>query len=81
MSYISVYCRADWRSPRPLGALGVGGVAAGLVLALLLHLGPALHHVVLHLVHLRLRPALGLVLRAADLLARHLAVLADTRDT
>ena len=61
--------------PRPLGALGVGGVAGGLVLALLLHLSPALHHVVLHVVHLLLGPALGLVLGAADLGTLHVAVL------
>merc|ERR1719184_189902 len=59
----------------PLGALGVGGVAAGVVLALLLHLGPALDHVVLHVVHLLLGPALGLVLSPADLRALHVAVL------
>merc|ERR1719150_3648027 len=59
----------------PLGAPGVCGVAAGLVLALLLHLGPALHHVVLHIVHLLLGPALGLVLGAADLGTLHVAVL------
>merc|ERR1712024_260644 len=40
-----------------------------------LHLGPALHHVVLHVVHLLLGPALGLVLGAADLGTLHVAVL------
>merc|ERR1719150_2451925 len=59
----------------PLGAPGVGGVAAGLVLALLLHHSLALHHVVLHVVHLLLGPALGLVLGAADLGTLHVAVL------
>merc|ERR1719237_1558078 len=48
----------------PLGALGVGGVAAGVVLALLLHL-----------VHLLLGPALRLVLSPADLRALHVTVL------
>ena len=33
--------------PGPLGALGVGGVARGLVLTLLLHLSPTLSHVIL----------------------------------
>ena len=61
--------------PGPLGALGVGGVAGGLVLALLLHLSPALHHVVLHVVNLLLGPALGLVLSPADLGSLHLTVL------
>merc|ERR1719184_347570 len=59
----------------PLGALGVGGVAASVVLALLLHLCPALDHVVLHIVHLLLGPALGLVLSPADLGALHVTVL------
>merc|ERR1711863_258362 len=61
--------------PRPLGALGVGGVAGGLVLSLLLHLSPALHHVVLHVVNLLLGPTLGLVLRPADLGSLDIAVL------
>ena len=33
--------------PGPLGALGVGGVARGLVLALLLPLSPTLSHIIL----------------------------------
>merc|ERR1711863_9910 len=61
--------------PRPLGALGVGGVAGGLVLALLLHLSPALNHVILHVVNLLLGPALGLVLRPADLGSLDITVL------
>merc|ERR1712186_287015 len=61
--------------PRPLGALGVGGVAGGLVLALLLHLSPALNHVILHVVNLLLGPTLGLVLRPADLGSLDIAVL------
>ena len=63
------------RSPRPLGALGVGGVAGGLVLALLLPLRPALHHVVHHVVNLLAGDALRLVLRPADLLPVAVAVL------
>merc|ERR1719490_213313 len=51
----------------PLGALGVGGVPGGLVLALLLHDGLALDHVILDVMDLLLGPALGLVLSAADL--------------
>merc|ERR1711863_79292 len=61
--------------PRPLGALGVGGVAGGLVLALLLHLSPALNHVILHVVNLLLGPTLGLVLRPADLGSLDITVL------
>merc|ERR550532_2721585 len=61
--------------PGPLGALGVGGVAGGLVLALLLHLSPALHHVVLHVVNLLLGPTLGLVLSPADLGSLDVTVL------
>ena len=42
--------------PGPLGALGVGGVARGLVLALLLHLSPTLSHIILvPLEHLELK--------------------------
>merc|ERR1711970_724528 len=59
----------------PLGALGVGGVAAGVVLTLLLDLCPAGDNVVLHIVHLLLGPALGLVLSPADLGAFLVAVL------
>merc|ERR1719495_2278238 len=59
----------------PLGALGVGGVAAGVVLALLFDLGLAGDHIVLHVVHLLLGPALGLVLGPADLRALHVTVL------
>merc|ERR1719339_156014 len=52
----------------PFGTLGV-------VLALLLYLSLALNHVVLHVVHLLLGPALGLVLSPADLRALHVTVL------
>ena len=53
--------------PGPLGALGVGCVAAGLILALLLDLGPALHHVVLHVMDLLAGGALALVLCPTNL--------------
>ena len=59
----------------PLVALGVGGVSGGLVLALLLNLGLAPYHIILHLMDLLLGPALGLVLSAADLLALDVAIL------
>ena len=59
----------------PLVALGVGGVAGGLVLTLLLNLSLAPYHVILHLMDLLLGPALGLVLSAADLLALDVAIL------
>jgi len=61
--------------PGPLGALGVGGVAGGLVLALLVHDSLAADHVVLHVMDLLLGPALGLVLSPADLWALDIAVL------
>ena len=51
--------------PRPLAALGVGGVAGGLVLALLLDHRLARHHIVLNVVLLLQGFALGLVFRAA----------------
>merc|ERR1712080_223274 len=50
----------------PLGALGVGGVAGGLVLTQLLNLGLALDNNVLDIMNLLLGPALGLVLSPAD---------------
>jgi len=61
--------------PGPLGALGVGGVAGGFVLALLVHDSLAADHVVLHVMDLLLGPALGLVLSPADLRALDIAVL------
>merc|ERR1712105_430242 len=61
-----------------LEQLGVGGVAGGLVLALLLHLSPALHHVVLHVGNLLLGPTLRLVLSPADLRSLDVAVLHQT---
>merc|ERR1711973_812376 len=59
----------------PLGALGEGGVTGGLVSALLVLDGLARHHIVLHIVHLLLGPALGLVFGPADLGALDVAVL------
>ena len=59
----------------PLGALGVGGVAGGLVLALLLHDGLAADHIISHIVNLLLGPALGLILSPADLRALDVADL------
>jgi len=59
----------------PLGAHGVGGVARGLVIALLVHDSLATDHVVLHVMFLLLGPALGLVLSPADLWALDIAVL------
>jgi len=59
----------------PLGALGVGGVARGLILTLLLDLSPALDHIVLDVMNLLLGPALRLVFSPADLGALHVAVL------
>merc|ERR1712080_665480 len=59
----------------PLGALGVGGVAGGLVLTLLLNLGLALDNIVLDIMNLLLGPALGLVLSPADLGTLDVAVL------
>ena len=44
--------------PGHLGALGAGGVAGGLRLTLLLHLGPALNNVIHHVMLLVLGPAL-----------------------
>jgi len=46
----------------PLGALGVGRVPRRVLLALLLHHGPALRHVVGHLMHFLFSYALALVL-------------------
>ena len=61
--------------PGPLGALGVGGVSRGLILALLLNLGGALDDVVLHIVDLLLGPALGFVLGPADLRSLDVTIL------
>lgn len=59
----------------PLGALGVGGVAGGLVLTLLFNLGLALDNIVLDIMSLLLGPTLGLVLSPADLGTLDVAVL------
>merc|ERR1719435_808237 len=63
----------------PLGALGVGGVAGGVVLALLLDLGGTRHNIVLHIMNLLLGPALGLVLGPADLGSLDVTVLHQGR--
>merc|ERR1712098_585073 len=59
----------------PLGALGVGGVAGGLVLTLLLNLGLAIDNIVLDIMNLLLGPTLGLVLSPADLGTLDITVL------
>ena len=59
----------------PLGALGVGGVSGGLVLALLLNLSSALDNIILDIMNLLLGPALGFVLGAADLGALNVTIL------
>merc|ERR1711895_304562 len=59
----------------PLGALGVGGVAGGLVLTLLLNLGLTIDNIVLDIMNLLLGPTLGLVLSPADLRTLDIAVL------
>merc|ERR1711860_118432 len=51
----------------PLGALRLGGVSGGRLLALFLNLGSALDNIILDIVFLLLGPALGLVLGTADL--------------
>merc|ERR1712200_371918 len=59
----------------PLGALGLGGVARGLILALLILDGLTGDNIILNIVLLLLGPALGLVLGPADLGALDVAVL------
>merc|ERR1712058_61509 len=59
----------------PLGALGVGGVAGGLVLTLLLNLSGTFDNIVLDIMNLLLGPTLGLVLSPADLGTLDIAVL------
>ena len=61
--------------PWPLAALGVGGVARGLVLALLLDDGLAGHHVVLNVVLLLQSLALRLVFRAAKTIVKIFATV------
>merc|ERR1712002_81363 len=61
--------------PGPLGALGVGGVSRGLVLALLFNLSGALNDVVLHIVNLLLGPALRFVLGPANLRSLDITIL------
>ena len=61
--------------PWPLAALGVGGVARGLVLALLLDDGLAGHHVVFNVVLLLQSLALRLVFRAAKTIVKIFATV------
>ena len=65
----------------PLGALGVGGVSRGLVLALLLNLGSALDNIILYIMNLLFGPALRLVLSAANLWALNVTILDKRRST
>merc|ERR1719495_3032659 len=60
---------------RPLGALGEGGVTAGLILTLLVLDGLTLNHVILNLMFLLLCPALRFVLSSADLRSLNVTVL------
>jgi len=64
----------------PLGALGVGGVATGLILALLLIDSLALDNIILNIMLLLLGPALRLVLSSTDLVSDLVTVL-DQRST
>merc|ERR1719309_26974 len=59
----------------PLGALGEGGVTAGLILTLLILDGLALNNIILDVMFLLLGPALGFVLCSADLRALNVTVL------
>merc|ERR1712012_907015 len=59
----------------PLGALGVGGISRGLVLALLLNLSSALDNIILDVMDLLRGPALRLVLSAADLGSLNVTIL------
>jgi len=59
----------------PLGALGVGGVAGGFVLTLLLNLSGTFDNIVLDIMDLLLGPTLGLVLSPADLRTLDITIL------
>jgi len=59
----------------PLGALGVGGVARGLIFTLLFNLGSALNNIILDIMDLLFGPALRLVLSSADLRSLNITVL------
>jgi len=65
----------------PLATLGVGGVAARLILALLLVHSFTLHNIILHIVFLLLGPTLTFILSAADLVALYVAVLHQRSST
>merc|ERR1712020_477941 len=59
----------------PLGALGEGGVTAGLILTLLILDGLTLNNVILNVMFLLFGPALGFVLSSADLRSLNITVL------
>merc|ERR550519_2060888 len=59
----------------PLGTLGVGGVATGLILTLLLVHCLTLYHIILNIMFLLFGPALRLVLSPTDLGSLDIAVL------
>merc|ERR1711872_877124 len=59
----------------PLGALGVGGVARSLILALLLDFSGAAYYIILNIMNLLLGPALRLILSPADLRSLNITVL------
>merc|ERR1719186_101170 len=59
----------------PLAALGVGGVATGLILTLLLVHSFTFHHIIFNIMFFLLGPALALVLCPADLRSLDVAVL------
>jgi len=59
----------------PLGALGVGGVATGLILTLLLIDSFTFNNIIFNIMFLLLGPALALVLGTADLRSLNIAIL------
>merc|ERR1711970_534173 len=61
--------------PGPLGALGEGGVTAGLIITLLILDGLTLNHVIFNIMLLLLGPALRFVLSTADLRSLDITVL------
>ena len=63
----------------PLGALGVGGVATGLILTLLLIHSFTFNNIIFNIMFFLLGPALALVLCPADLLPVGVAVLDQRR--
>merc|ERR1712002_801215 len=59
----------------PLGALGVGGVARGLILTLLLNFSSTLNNIIFNIMNLLLGPALRLIFSSANLGSLDVAVL------